>query len=46
MGLREERLLQTYDFDELLDLNDLTEEDVVELLIDQDLITYIKPCDL
>ena len=41
-----ERLLQTYSFDELLDINDLTEEDVVTYLIDQDMISYIKPVDI
>lgn len=42
---RAETLLQTYDLSELLDLNDLTEEDLVELLLDQELITFIKPVD-
>ena len=41
-----ERLLQTYDFDELLDINDLTEEDVVTYLLENDKINYIKPVDL
>lgn len=41
-----EKLLQTYDFSDLLDINDLTEEDVVQYLLDQDMIDYIKPVDL
>ncbi len=41
-----ERLLQTYDFNDLLDLNDLTEEDVVTYLLNNDMIDYIKPVDL
>ena len=40
-----ERLLDTYSFDELLEVNDLTEEDVVTVLLEQDLITFIKPVD-
>ena len=40
-----ERLLGTYSFDELLEVNDLTEEDVVTVLLEQDLITFIKPVD-
>jgi hypothetical protein len=45
MGSREEILLQTYNLTELLDMNDLTEEDVVELLIDNELIKFVKPVD-
>lgn len=45
MGIREEKLLGTFDFDDLLAMNDLTEEDVVELLINQELIKFIKPVD-
>jgi hypothetical protein len=45
MGIREEKLLGTYTLDELLEVNDLTEEDVVEVLIDNELIKFIKPCD-
>ena len=41
-----EKLLQTYDFSDLLDINDLTEEDVIQYLLDQDMIDYIKPVDL
>lgn len=40
-----EKLLQTYDFNELLEMNDLTEEDVIEILIEQDKIRFIKPVD-
>ena len=40
-----ERLLGTYSFDELLEVNDLTEEDVVTVLLEQDLISFIKPVD-
>lgn len=40
-----ELLLQTYDFDELLDMNDLTEEDVLSVLLERDMIQFIKPCD-
>lgn len=40
-----ERLLQTYTFEELLEINDLTEEDVVSVLLEQDMIQFIKPVD-
>ena len=40
-----ELLLDTYDFDELLEVNDLTEEDVVTVLLEQDIISFIKPVD-
>lgn len=42
---RAEILLQTYELTELLELNDLTEEDVVEILIEQEVIRFIKPVD-
>ena len=40
-----ELLLDTYDFDDLIAMNDLTEEDVVTVLLEQELITFIKPVD-
>ena len=45
MGIREEKLLDTYSLEELLEINDLTDEDVIELLIDNDMIKFIKPVD-
>jgi hypothetical protein len=39
------KLLQTYTLEELLEMNDLTEEDVVDILIEQDMIRFIKPVD-
>lgn len=43
--LRIDRLLDTYDFNDLLEENDLTIEDVVELLINLNYIKFIKPVD-
>lgn len=40
-----DRLLDTYDFNDLLEENDLTIEDVVELLINLNYIKFIKPVD-
>ena len=40
-----ELLLDTYNFDDLIAMNDLTEEDVVTVLLEQDLITFVKPVD-
>jgi hypothetical protein len=38
-----ELLLQTYSFDEILELNDLTEEDVLHFLLRQELIERPDP---
>jgi len=42
-----ERLLETYSLEEILEDNDLTEEDVLSLLIEQDLVILpVEPVDL
>jgi hypothetical protein len=45
VSIKVEKLLDTYDFEELLEINDLTHEDVIEVLLEQDLISFIKPVD-
>lgn len=40
-----ELILQTYTLDELLEINDLTEEEVLTILLDRDLIRFIRPVD-
>jgi hypothetical protein len=38
-----ENILQTYEFSEILDLNDLTEEDVLYYLVEQEFIDLPNP---
>jgi hypothetical protein len=40
-----ERILSTYTFEEVLEMNELTEEDVLSALIDQEMIT-VEPMPL
>lgn len=41
--IRIERILGTYDFSEILELNDLTEEEVLLYLVEQEYLTLPNP---
>lgn len=42
-----DRYLQTYSLEEILEMNDLTDEEVLEILIDQEYIQLpVKPVDV
>jgi hypothetical protein len=43
-----ERILQTYTLEEILELNDLTEDDVLEYLVETKFVTLPdpEPCDV
>jgi hypothetical protein len=42
-----ERLLQTYDFQDIIDINGLTEEEVLYFLVEQEFVSLpeVKPVD-
>ena len=44
--LEAEKLLDTYTFEELLERNELSEVDVVSLLIDEGILDVIYPADV